>query len=116
MDSTTLYQAAVLLLLVVGFVPAVVFISQHRPKQWRRMAAWDASGWVMLVALFYLRSIVIVVTRWPGTGPRNWFDAVFAIGTLVLFDVLLFVRVVSWRSFVQRDAERVRGGRRDAIT
>ncbi len=110
------YQAAILLLLIAGFVPAAVFISQHRPKQWRRLAAWDASGWVILVALFYFRSIVLVVTRWPGSPPRGWFDGFFAVGLLVLIDVLLIVRVVSFRSFAQRDAERVAEGRTDAIT
>jgi hypothetical protein len=110
------YQVTILLLLIAGLVPAVVFVSQHRPRQWRRLAAWDASGWVILVALWYFRSIVLVWTRWPGTPPRGWADALFAIGMLALLDVLLIVRVVSYRSFAQRDAERIAEGRPDAIT
>lgn len=116
MMSQTVYQATILFLLITGFIPAVVFISQHRPKQWRRMAAWDASGWVILVALWYFRSIVLVWTRWPGSPPKGWADAVFAIGVLVLLDVLLILRVVSYRTFAQRDEERVAEGRKDAIT
>ncbi len=110
------YQVSILLLLVIGLVTACSFIGQHRPRQWRRVAAWDASGWVILVALFYLRSIVLVVLRWPGSGPQGWFDGAFAVGLLVLINVLLIVRVVSYRSFAQRDAERLADGRTDAIT
>src|ERR1051325_1858190 len=116
MSSQHLYQPAILLLLVSGLAPPLAFISQHRPRQWRRVAAWDASGWVILVALFYFRSIVLVVTRWPGSPPRGWFDGIFAVGLLVLIDALLIVRVVSYRSFAQRDAERMAEGRTDAIT
>lgn len=116
MTHQHLYQGAILLLLVFGLITAAAFIGQHRPRQWRRLAAWDASGWVLLVALFFFRQIVLVVTRWPGSAPLGWFDGVFSIGLLVLIDALLVVRVVSFRSFAQRDAERIRDGRTDAIT
>lgn len=116
MNSQHIYQAAILLLLVAGLVPALAFISQHRPRQWKRVAAWDASGWVILVALFYFRSIVLVVTRWPGSPPRGWFDGIFAVGLLVLIDVLLIVRVVSYRSFAQREDQRIAEGRTEQIS
>ncbi len=105
MNGQTLYQTTILVLLIAGFVPAVAFIGQHRPRQWRRMAAWDASGWVILVALWYFRSIVLVWSRWPGSSPRGWADAVFAVGVLLLLDVLLILRVMSYRSFTQRDQD-----------
>ena len=116
MTSQTVYQSLILLLLIAGIVPAIAFISQHRPRQWRRVAAWDASGWVILVALFYFRNIVLVVTRWPGSAPHGWFDAVFAVGLLILIDVLLIVRVMSYRSFAQREDQRIAEGRTDPIT
>jgi hypothetical protein len=116
MNGQALYSATIVLLLVVGFVPAVAFVSQHRPRQWRRMAAWDASGWVILVALWYFRSIVLVWARWPGSAPHGPLDAAFSIGLLIVLDVLLILRVISYRSFAQRDAERVADGRDDAIT
>jgi hypothetical protein len=116
MTGQAWYSTAVVVLLVTGFVPAIVFISQHRPRQWRRMAAWDASGWVILVALWYFRSIVLVWTRWPGAPLRGPFDVLFSIGLLVVLDALLILRVVSYRSFAQRDAERIADGRDNAIT
>jgi hypothetical protein len=111
-----LYQVTILMLLVAGLVPALIFIGQHRPRQWRRLEAWDASGWVVIVALTYVRSLVLLVTRWPGLPPKGTVDAVFAIGTLLFLDVVLIVRVMSYRSFKQRDDERIAEGREDAIT
>lgn len=111
-----IYQASILLLLIIGLVPALVFISQHRPKQWKRLAAWDASGWVIIFALLYFRSIVLLVMRWPGSPPKGWTDALFAVGFLIVIDVLLIFRVVSYRSFAQRDEERLREGRKDSVT
>lgn len=109
-----LYQGSILTLLVIGLITAVAFVGQHRPRQWRRVAAWDASGWVVLVALLYLRSTVLVVTRWPGSGPTGWLDGVFAIVTLVVIDTLLLIRVISYRSF--RDSDTARHGQENAIT
>jgi hypothetical protein len=116
MNGQAWYSTVIVMLLIIGFMPAIAFISQHRPRQWRRMAAWDASGWVILVALWYFRSIVLVWTRWPGSPPKGLGDAAVSIGLLALLDFLLILRVISYRSFAQRDAERVADGRDDAIT
>ncbi len=110
------YQAAILLLLIVGFVLGAAFISQHRPRQWRRLEAWDASGFVLIATAIYLRNIILVVSRWPGSLPHGWADAVFGVGSLVVIDALFLLRVVSYRSFAQRDAQRIRDGREDPIT
>lgn len=115
MIDQTLYQGIILFLLMVGLVPALVFVGQHRPRQWRRMVAWDASGWVIIAALWFLRSIVLILTRWPGSPPKGWGDAVFAVGMLVVIDALLIIRIISFRSFAQRDAERVADGSDDVI-
>lgn len=110
------YQATILLLLVGGLVPAAAFVGQHRPRQWRRLAAWDASGFVIVAAAIYLRNIILVITRWPGSPPRGAADAVFGIVSLLVIDSLFILRIVSYRSFAQRDKERVTEGRDNAIT
>ncbi len=97
------YQVTVLTLLVVGALTALAFLLQHRPRQWRRLAAWDASGWVLLVALIFVRQIALLVLRWPGPSSVGVWDAVFGLGMLVLIDALLLVRLASYRSFVARD-------------
>ena len=116
MTGQVLYESAILLLLIVGFVLGATFISQHRPRQWRRMAAWDASGFVLIATAIYLRNIILIFARWPGVPPRGLGDAVFAVGSLLVIDALFVLRVVSYRSFAQRDAERVRDGRDTIIT
>lgn len=116
MTDFPVYQFTILMLLMAGLVPALIFIGQHRPRQWKRLAAWDASGWVLIFAVLFIRSIVLLVTRWPGSPPKGPWDAAFGIGLLVLIDVALIVRIVSYRSFKQRDDERIRDGRKDAIT
>lgn len=103
-----MYQGAILLLLIVGFVLGASFISQHRPRQWRRLAAWDASGFVIVATAIYLRNIVLVVSRWPGSPPRGAADAVFGIVSLLLIDALFLLRVISYRSFVEADRRRGR--------
>lgn len=116
MSTQLWYQAAVLLLLIVGFVLGATFISQHRPRQWRRLEAWDASGFVLIATAIYLRNIVLIVSRWPGSPPHGWGDAAFGIGSLLIIDALFLLRVVSYRSFAQRDAARIREGRDGPIT
>lgn len=110
------YQATILFLLVAGFVPAVWFVSLHRPKQWKRLAAWDASGFVIVAAAIYFRNILLIWSRWPGSPPRGIGDAVFGIVSLLVIDSLFILRIISYRSFAQRDKERADEGRDDAVT
>lgn len=105
MTNQPLYQSLILLLLVIGIVPAAVFLGQHRPRQWKRLAAWDASGFVIVAAAIYLRSVILVITRWPGGPPRGLADAVFGIVSLIVIDTLFILRVVSFRKFAERDRD-----------
>ncbi len=114
MNGQTIYQGTILLLLVVGLVTAVSFIGQHRPRQWRKLPAWDASGWVIIVAAVYLRSLILIVSRWPGAPPQGWLDATFAIGSLLALDIVLLIRVVNYRSF--RDQDAIKHGGENVIT
>jgi hypothetical protein len=98
-----IYQGLIALLLVAGLVPGLVFISQHRPRQWRRLAAWDASGFVLVAVAIYLRSLILLVSRWPGSPPKGWGDGVFAVVSLAVIDGLFILRLVSYRSFVEAD-------------
>jgi hypothetical protein len=98
-----LYQSLIVLLLVIGLVPALIFLGQHRPRQWKRLAAWDASGWVLVCTFFYVRSLVLLILRWPGTPPQGWPDAIVSVGLLVVADTFLIVRMISYRAFVEAD-------------
>jgi Ca2+/H+ antiporter len=116
MPGQIIYQTVVLILLIAGFLLGASFIIQHRPRQWRRLAAWDASGFVLIATAIYARNIVLVLARWPGSAQGGLGNAIFAVVSLVVIDALFLLRVVSYRSFAQRDAERISEGRDDAIT
>lgn len=99
------YQLTIIGLLICGLVPALVFVSQHRPRHWRRLAAWDASGFVIVAALIYTRSLILIISRWPGSPPRGWLDGAFGIVSLIAIDVLFIIRVLSYHQFTLRAAE-----------
>lgn len=103
MISLPIYQTLILVLLVAGLVPASAFLSQHRPKHWRRLEAWAASGFVMVAAAIYVRSLVLLVTRWPGSPPRGIGDAVFGVVSLVVIDGLFIVQLAAYWRFARRD-------------
>jgi hypothetical protein len=92
-----------MLLLISGLIPALIFLAQHRPSQWKRAAAWDASGLVIVVALWYVRSIILIVLRWPGHPPTSLLDALISVVLLAVIDSLLILRLMSYRAFAQRD-------------
>lgn len=101
--NSSLYQILLIVLLIAGLVPALIFLGHHRPRQWRRAAAWDASGLVIVVTLWYLRGIVLIVLRWPGAPPRDWADVIVSLVLLAIIDALLILRLVSYRSFVSSE-------------
>lgn len=88
-------------LLLAGLAAACYFLVVHRPTNWLRWEAINASGWVIIVALFYLRSIVLLLLRgtvhWQG-----WGDSAASIGLLALVDLLLVARVASFLSYRRR--------------
>lgn len=102
------YQVLVVLLLIGGLIPALFFLAQHRPSQWKRMAAWDASGLVMVVALWYVRSIILIILKWPGAPEQSLTDGITSLVLLTIIDVLLIIRLVSFRAFAEHDRDRQR--------
>lgn len=93
-------------LFAVGLLAAVWFLISHRPSRWYRLEAVNVYGWPLLFSLLYLRSIVLLVVRWPPPNPENWWDAAVGFGLLVLCDFLLVALLVSYRGFVRRERRR----------
>lgn len=105
MTESPLYQILIMLLLIGGLVPGLIFLAQHRPRQWKRLAAIDASGFVLVAEAIYLRNLILVVTRWPGSPPRGLGDALFGLISLAVIDALFILRLVSFRAFAERDRQ-----------
>lgn len=108
--SNPTYSAVLMILLLAGLVPALAFLAQHRPRQWRRAAAWDASGLIIVVTLWYLRSIVLILLRWPGPLQNDLPDAIVSLVLLAIIDGLLILRLASFRAYVAGEV----GGRHES--
>lgn len=108
------YELLVTILLVCGLIPALIFLAQHRPRQWKRAAAWDASGLVIVVALWYIRGIVLIILKWPGSLQVDLADGLVSLVLLSVIDGLLILRFASYRAFVadDKDLEQTDGGHR----
>lgn len=100
-------------LLCFGLACSLGFLVLHRPKNWLRPEAFNASGWVVISALWYVRSIILLVVR---GGPRpytSWVDALVSLGMLAAVDVLLALRLLSWWRYTRHHpAEQDAEGRR----
>ncbi|MEO7837040.1 MAG: hypothetical protein ABIS21_05310, partial [Acidimicrobiales bacterium] len=68
--------------------------------------AWDASGWVIISAVSFTRSLVLLAMRWPPPPPLSALQAVISVGLLALVDLLLVIRVLSYRQFVKHDLRK----------
>ncbi|WP_435279364.1 hypothetical protein [Streptomyces sp. 1222.5] len=89
-------------LLSFGLACSLSFLALHRPRHWMRPEAFNASGWIVISALWYIRSIILLIVR---GGPRpytSWVDATVAIGMLAVVDALLALRLLSWWRYTRR--------------
>ncbi|MFI5974818.1 hypothetical protein [Streptomyces sp. NPDC051452] len=95
-----MYVIALYVLLVAGLLFALGFLSVHRPRYFFRLTEVNASYWVIVVALWYVRSLALLAIR--GAHPAGvWWDALFALGLLAAIDVLLIVRFFSYIAFLR---------------
>jgi predicted membrane metal-binding protein len=116
MNQTT-YQVILIALLTIGLVLSSAFLTQFRPRQWRRPAMWDAVGWILIVWLWYVRGLTVVIARWPKTTvPNGWLDLTASLGLLIVIDVLLAIRVVSFLSFRAADRKKAEAARAGATS
>ncbi|MFE2544821.1 hypothetical protein [Actinacidiphila glaucinigra] len=100
--SPTLTTAILWGLLIAGLVCSLSFLLLHRPRHWFRPEAFNAAGWVIISALWCVRSITVLLAQ---GGPRpytSWVDAGISLGMLALVDALLVLRLVSWWRYTRR--------------
>jgi hypothetical protein len=102
------YRLLLWLSILPGTIASGSFIAMHRPSKWLDSTAINASGWLIIVFLFYARSLVTLITQrtvvWRGMPNAMW-----AIGVILVIDYLLVLRLVSFmkyrRAFRRRQAE-----------
>jgi hypothetical protein len=93
-----LYTATLFVLLSVGLAASVGFLVLHRPRRFFRTVEINASWWVIIVALWYARSLALVGIRGASTS-RPWWDIALSLGLLAAIDALLLVRLVSYVAY-----------------
>lgn len=94
----TMYTVTQLLLVTIGAVAGFLYLVIHRPTRLLSSANVNADGWVPLLLAWYVRSLTLLL--WRGNASYQGIgDAFFATGSLVLFDVLFILRLISYLRF-----------------
>lgn len=86
-------------MLVGGLAMTCYFLVVHRPTSWFRWEAINASGWVIAVAMYYVRSIALLALH---GGQPHWQGATDAVTSLLLLgvvDLVIVARVVSFLTY-----------------
>jgi hypothetical protein len=94
--------------LIVGLVFAIGFLSVHRPRYFYRLTEVNASYWVIVIALLYIRSLVLLFLRGV-RPPEAWVDVVISLGLLTAIDALLVIRFFSYLSYLKKTPKGPRG-------
>ena len=90
--------AALVVLYAVGTLAALGFLAVYRPREWRRVEALNAAGWILVVPVVFARSLVLIGLHGGARPPDGLADAVVSLGSLALVDALVVLRTVSfWR-------------------
>ncbi|MFE0451584.1 hypothetical protein ACFW2D_09885 [Streptomyces sp. NPDC058914] len=98
-----LYTLVLYALLVVGLGASIGFLTLHRPRRFFRTVEINASWWVIIVGLWYARSLVLLGIR--GASPGPWWDVALSLGLLAAIDGLLLVRFFSYLRYLRDHPE-----------
>ncbi|WP_448319218.1 hypothetical protein [Streptomyces sp. CO7] len=101
-----LYELVLFTLLFTGLACAGTFLVLHRPRRFFRVVEINSSWWVLLVALVYLRSLILLVVHGADPGGRAWWDLAVSVGFLAAVDALLLVRLVSYARYLRANPQR----------
>ncbi|KAA0941831.1 hypothetical protein [Streptomyces apricus] len=95
-----LYALTLYVLLIVGLLASVGFLVLHRPRRFFRAVEINASWWVIIVGLWYARSLALLGIR--GVRPEHaWWDIALSLGLLAAIDGLLVVRFFSYVGYLR---------------
>ncbi|MEU6449583.1 hypothetical protein [Streptomyces sp. NPDC046979] len=98
-----LYSIVLYTLLGVGLAASIGFLALHRPRRFFRTVEVNASWWVIIVGLWYARSLILVGIR--GASPGPWWDIALSFGLLAAIDGLLLVRFFSYLRYLREHPE-----------
>ncbi|WP_327132025.1 hypothetical protein OG311_13625 [Streptomyces sp. NBC_01343] len=100
-----LYSLTLYALLGTGLAASIGFLVLHRPRRFFRTVEINASWWIIIVGLWYARSLVLLGIR--GVSPEHeWWDTVLSLGLLAAIDALLLVRFFSYLAYMRDHPEK----------
>lgn len=107
-NGEMVYWGLFILMALVGTILSGAFLVIHRPSSWKSLISLDASGWIILLFLLYIRTISLtVISLMEGNYalPSFWRSIVsFAFG--IGFDALLIIRMANWLRFRREESHR----------
>ena len=98
------YAVGLWVVLVGGIVPASYFTWTWRPRRRWTGTQLDAGAWVQVVLALYLVSALRLVLGGP-TEPSSWWNGALGLALGAAIDVVLWVRMLRWRTFRQHSPE-----------
>lgn len=87
-----------------GALGAVAFLAIHRPRNWARAAAVNASGWVVVIALSFLRGVWLIVSHGAVAPPTSVLDGLISYGLLAAIDLLVWFRLITFLWYLHQRA------------
>ncbi len=94
--------ASYLILYGLGFLVAATFLVVARPRSWVDSTTLNATGWILITAVTFARSLLLIGLHGGVRAPQGWGDALVSVGSLAAVDALLLVRVVSFVRYRRR--------------
>ncbi|MFE7029435.1 hypothetical protein ACFU9Y_03930 [Streptomyces sp. NPDC057621] len=95
-----IYTFILYALLGLGLAASVGFLALHRPRRFFRVTEINASWWVIIVGLWYARSLILLGIRGARLG-EPWWDTALSLGLLAAIDALLLVRFFSYLRYLR---------------
>lgn len=92
------YTFMTYLVLLPGLIGSGAYIALHRPRRLWRTETLNADGWVAIVFLLYLLTIVLLIMRGHAASV-GLADEIVSIAGRAVVDVLVVARVVSFLRF-----------------
>jgi hypothetical protein len=103
------YLIALWILLILGVIPALIFLFTHIPSRRTRwtVAALDASGWVAIICLLYIWMMFRLV-HVPYYYHRAW-DAgtISSVVIGIILDAVIWLRLGHWIWFRKQEKKKV---------
>jgi hypothetical protein len=104
------------LVLLAGLATSALFLFLHRPRNWFRPAALNATGWVLVIFLLYLRSVIMMVINDYDPKVVTFHDTWIQLVMCLAIDALLIFRVWTFLKYQRTHRPQLNWHERDKVS